>query len=294
VGTGEAVAPDDRLAAACATQAASVFFSVHEARGQESPVVVEVPHAGLTIDPPSLAHLIAPARSVGQDADLYVDDLYQDAPDEGATLLVAHVSRYVCDLNRAEDDVDGLTVQGAGGRSSPHGLIWRSTTESQAAVASPLPRSELDRRLQQIYRPYHATLRQLLERKRERFGFAVLLCGHSMPSLGRRGHADPGRARADIVPGSRGRTTAAPEVIHAPEVLAREMGWTVAHDDPYRGGFSTGHYGQPRDGVHAIQVELARRLYMDEPSLEKKPSDYRRVRDYCRGLVARLGNLALA
>ncbi len=273
---------------------APVYFTVREPAARETPVVVEVPHAGLEVDPTSLATLVAPARAVGQDADLYVDDLYADAPAEGATLLVARVSRYVCDLNRAADDVDQLTVEGGNGRPSPHGLVWRSTTENLPAISGPLPRRELERRLRDIYLPYHATLRRLLEQKRERFGHAVLLCGHSMPSRGRAGHSDPGRARADVVPGSRGQTTAAPAVIAVPDELARERGWTVAHDDPYRGGFSTGHYGRPSAGVHAVQVELSRRLYMDERSLGKKLKDFEHTREYCRAVVARLGRVALA
>ena len=201
-----------------------MYFSVREPVGAETPVVVEVPHAGLFVDPPALATLTAPARALGQDADLYVDELYQDAPSEGATLLVAHVSRYVCDLNRAEEDIDALAVEGAPGRSAPHGLIWRSTTENHAALSGPLYRSEYERRLETIYRPYHRTLRELLQRKREQFGYAILLCGHSMPSRGRAGHADPGRQRADIVPGSRGKTTACQAVIQTPEALAGSHG----------------------------------------------------------------------
>lgn len=273
---------------------APVYFSVHEPTARETPVVVEVPHAGLFIDPEALATLVAPARAVGQDADLYVDALYADAPAEGATLLVAHVSRYVCDLNRAADDVDHLTVEGGSGRPSPHGLVWRATTENLPALKEALPRGELDRRLCRIYEPYHATLRGLLDAKVARFGHAVLLCAHSMPSRGRAGHADPGRPRADVVPGSRGRTTAARSVIAVPDELARDRGWTVAHDDPYKGGYSTAKYGQPRAHVHAVQVELSRRLYMNERTLEKKPNDFVRTQDYCRAVVARLGAVALA
>jgi N-formylglutamate amidohydrolase len=271
-----------------------VYFSVREPSTEEIPVVVEVPHAGLFVDPVSLASLAAPARSLGQDADLYVDELYVDAPAVGAHLLCAHVSRYVCDLNRGEADVDEKTVEGGTARSAPHGLIWRTTTEDAPALVRQLPRSELDRRLETIYRPYHRTLRELIEAKQRRFGFAILLCGHSMPSRGRAGHSDPGRERADVVPGSRGRTSAGFGVVNVPEAVARELGWSVAHDDPYKGGFSTGHYGQPGQGVHAVQVELARRLYMDERSLAKKPKDFDKTRGYCRTVVARLGEVSLS
>lgn len=270
-----------------------MYFSVREPTGREIPVVVEIPHAGVRVDPETLATLIAPARAIGLDADLYVDDLYMRAPELGATVLVAHASRYVCDLNRSETDVDGLAVQGGTTRSAPHGLIWRTTTENQPSLLAPLTQTELERRLDLVYRPYHRMLASLIDAKKARFGFAILLCAHSMPSLGRLGHSDAGRERADVVPGSRGRTTAAASVIEAPDALARSLGWRVSHDDPYRGGHSTVHYGRPATQVHAVQVELARRLYMDERQLEKKPSDFSKVQGFCDALVARLGQLAL-
>lgn len=276
------------------TNNGSVYFSVHRPAAEEIPVVVEIPHAGLYVDPQSLATIAAPARCLGQDADLYVDELYAHAPMEGATVLAAHVSRYVCDLNRSESDVDGLAVYGGTARSAPHGLIWRTTTDDVAALVSPLSEMELNRRLDRIYRPYHRTLEQLIAEKKDRFGFAILLCAHSMPSRGRAGHADPGQDRADVVPGTRSRTTAAAEVIEVVEHVARSFAWTIAHDTPYRGGYSTAHYGQPAQRVHTIQIELARRLYMDERTLAKKADGFERTRRFCRTVVARLGQLGLA
>lgn len=269
----------------------TVSFSVREPQGAWTPVVVEVPHAGLSVDAGTLATLVAPAHALGRDADLYVDDLFEGAPDAGAALLVSHVSRYVIDLNRAETDVDTLAVEGAPRRNTPHGLIWRSTTDGRAALSAPLSPFELERRLNTYYRPYHGALRRLLDARIERFGFAILLCGHSMPSRGRDGHQDAGRERADIVPGSRGRTSAAGVVIDTLDRLGRESGFTVAHDQPYRGGFSTGHYGRPERNVHAVQIEISRRLYMDEVTLAKKTPDFDLIREFARELVSRLGKL---
>jgi N-formylglutamate amidohydrolase len=258
------------------------------------PVVVEVPHAGLWLDPQSLGTLAAPAYSIAQDADLYVDELYASAPRFGASLLIAHSSRYVCDLNRGVNDYDGLSVQGGGERPMPHGLIWRTTTEDRHALTRTLNRDELERRLTLFYKPYHAALEELLSKTRERFGWAILLSAHSMPSQGRLGHDDPGRRRADVVTGTRGGTTAAARVRDAVEGEALLQGWSVAHDDPYRGGFTTAHYGNPSGNVHAIQVELARRLYMDEASLEKKPDHFDNTQRFCGGLVERLAALRLS
>lgn len=263
-------------------------FTVHRPEGVETPLVVEVPHAGLEVDPIALADLVSPARCIGYDADLLVDELYAAAPGLGATLLVAHTSRYVVDLNRAETDVDSGAVDGVPPLDAPHGLVWKRSTEGHPTLRRALPESELQRRLETIYRPYHRTLAQLLREKREKFGFALLLCAHSMPSRGRTGHGDTGSDRADVVPGSRGHTSGCPEIIELPADLARARGWSTQHDVPYRGGFTTAHYGRPAQGVHAVQVELNRRLYLDEDSLTRRAGGYEATRDYCTELVRRL------
>lgn len=268
-------------------------FEVIEPRRGETPVVVEIPHAGIHLDPESLAWTVAPARSIGRDADLHVDALFQDAPAEGATVLVANISRFVVDLNRSEADCDGEAVEGGGSTPFPRGLIWRLTTDGDPVLLGRLPRRELARRLDQIYRPYHAALSRLLEQKRARFGVAVLLCAHSMPSVGRRGHADTAAPRADIVPGTRGRTSAAAAVIDEVDRHCRALGFSVRHDDPYKGGFSTAHYGKPERDVHAVQIEIARRLYMDEQSLGTHPRGFSAVRELGRTLVARLSSADL-
>lgn len=264
-------------------------FTVIEPTAEETPLAVEIPHAGLFVDGPTLSRLAAPARSIGRDADLYVDELYADAASTGATVLASHVSRYVCDLNRSELDVDAEAVEGA----PPHaratrGIIWRLTSEGARVLDAPLPRAELERRLDTYYRPYHRTLAAILERKRARFGFAVLLAAHSMPSVGRAGHGDPHAVRADVVPGTRGRSSAAAPFIDCVDRHARKAGLSVAHDDPYQGGYTTQHYGRPDLQVHVVQVELARRLYMDEPTLSKH-TGFDRMRAWCTGLAETLG-----
>jgi N-formylglutamate deformylase len=156
-------------------------FSVIEPTAEETPLVVEVPHAGLLVDGPTLALLAAPARAIGRDADLYVDELYADAPSHGATAIVAHVSRYICDLNRAETDIDAESVEGAPANSrATRGIVWRLTSDGSRVLDAPLPRAELERRLDTYYRPYHRAIATVLERKRAKFGFAILLAAHSM------------------------------------------------------------------------------------------------------------------
>lgn len=266
-------------------------FEVTEPRSGESPVVVEVPHASVTLDPESLAFTIAPARCIARDADLYVDRLCELVPSEGATLLCASLSRYVVDLNRAPDEYDEEAAEGGGPTPWPRGLVWRLSTDGDPVLARRLPRAELERRLEHVYRPYHATLAKLLERKRARFGRSVLICAHSMPTRRRAGDAAP--ARADIVPGTRGRTTAAGALIDLVDQHARAHGYSVQHDVPYRGGYATGHYGTPSTGSHAVQIEIARRLYMDEATFRIDPQGFRGVQEFARTLAARLAHANL-
>ena len=144
-----------------------------------------------------------------------------------------------------------------------------------------------DRRIAAYYHPYHAALAGLLQRKLDAFGFVILVAAHSMPSTGRdaQGTETP---RADVVPGTRGRTSAASLVIDTVEATALAHELSVRHDNPYRGGFTTTQYGRPRRNVHAVQIEVARRLYMDEVSLAVRPEGVARLSAYYDDVLSRL------
>ncbi len=259
-------------------------FDIVEPKSGDSPVLVEVPHAGLNIDAESAAWMIAPIEGAARDADLYVHELFADAPNLGATLLVSNVSRYVVDLNRGPNDYDSRSVLNGPQADRPRGIIWRLTSANQPVLRQPLPYSELRRRRDQFYTPYHQALTNIMDRKRRRFGFAVMLCAHSMPSPRRNRRRRP---PSDVVPGSRGRTSAAARWINIIDRSCHDAGFVVRHDTPYKGGFSTGHYGQPRQRWHAVQLEIARRLYMDERTLAHT-AGMTRVRTFAKDLVTQL------
>ncbi len=270
------------------------FTLTHPRVDDETPVVVEVPHAGLGVPPHFAIGLLAPVRAIARDADLFVDELYAASCDVGASLLVSRVSRYVVDLNRAETDVDGETVVGApSSPRAPRGVVWRLTTDNERSIAAPLSPAELEARLAEVHRPYHQALAETVRRKVERFGLCVVLAAHSMPSVGRSGHGDTNVQRADVVPGTQGRTTAHPILIDTVERHAQAVGLSVRHDEPYRGGFTTRHWGRPSQGVHAVQVEIARRLYMDEATLVKTET-FGSMLTFARELVRKLGEAAFS
>ncbi len=263
--------------------------------GDESPVVVEVPHAGFAVPEHVRGQITASYAAVQRDADIYVDKLYAHAPRHGATLLVSNVSRYVVDLNRSPDDVDAETVPDhpSPRPSQPRGVVWRVTTDGRHALLRPLRYEEFRERIDLYHRPYHEALRRALARARERFGWAILVAGHSMPSIGRLAHANPGSLRADVVPGTRGRTTADARVIDLVDAHFRQAGLSVKHDDPYRGGFTTGHYGRPQEGWHAIQIEINRGLYVHEATGEPRHGDFERIQAILDDLVDKLVQLTL-
>jgi N-formylglutamate amidohydrolase len=272
------------------------FFELTVPEQDRVPVLVEVPHAGLAIPESVRGEVVVPLDAVQRDADIYVDLLYEGAPSKGASMLVSRVSRYVVDLNRAPDDVDAETVPDhpAPRGIQPRGVVWRTTTDGRPVLRRPLSYGQLFTRLEQFHTPYHDALRAELQRIRSTCGYAILLAAHSMPSVGRVGHSDPGSRRADVVPGTRGRSTADGRLIDLVDTHFREAGLSVAHDDPYRGGWTTGHYGRPEQGWHSVQIEVNRALYVHEATGEPKRGDFEHLQRVLTELVQRVGALDLS
>jgi N-formylglutamate amidohydrolase len=269
------------------------MFTLERPRGPAGPVLVEIPHAGLRMSEDVQGLLAVAPEALRRDADLWVDELYAGCVARGATRLVAGLSRYVVDLNRDADDVDGLTVEGhdGAGRQCPRGVLWRQTSDGASALRRALTREEYRDRLERHYHPYHRALEAELCALRARHGRVVLLAAHSMPSVGRSGRSDAWVRRADVVPGTRGRSTAAGALIDAVERHFRAAGLTVRHDEPYRGGATTARWGRPAEGFHAIQVELNRGLYLDEATGARRPEGFRWLTVLCDDLVERLAQV---
>ncbi len=258
-----------------------------------SPVLVEVPHSGLQVPPEVEPEIRATPLSVLRDSDIFVDQLYQRAPRYGATMVVSRVSRYVVDLNRGPDEVDLAAVpKHPRARHIPaRGVVWRATTDGTPLLRAPLTVEQFARRLELYYDPYHHTLRAEAARLHKEYGQVVILAAHSMPSSGRRTLGGREIRRADVVPGTRGRSTADGQIIDLIDSHFREAGLSVKHDDPYRGGWTTSTYGAPKRGQHAVQIELNRALYVDERTSEIKKQDFARLQGVLEGLVDKLGSL---
>lgn len=255
-----------------------------------SPLVVSVPHAGTEVPAVDAPLLRASGQSLLRDADAFVDRLVARAPALGAPLLVARVSRYVLDLNRAPDDVDHEVCPELErpARASARGLVWRTSTDGVALMTRPLSTSELRSRIERLHTPYHAALTTLLEERRRAFGYAVLLDMHSMPSTGRPGHTDPGARRADVVPGDVRGSSCAPSLSRLLAEHFEVAGFRVKPNDPYMGGFITRAHGRPARGVHAIQLEVNRDLYLEEETVRWDAAKAARLMAAVEGLLEKL------
>ncbi|MEM9068112.1 MAG: N-formylglutamate amidohydrolase [Myxococcota bacterium] len=257
--------------------------------------MVEIPHAGLAIPERVRDDLNAPRDGIFRDADIYVDKLYANVTDHGASKLEALTSRYVVDLNRAPHDVDLQTVPDhpAPRGVQPRGVVWRMTTDGRPLLRRPLSFEALQQRLETFHRPYHDALRTELNRLRAEFGFAICLAAHSMPSVGRALGSERSTRRPDVVPGTRGKTSADKRLIELVDEHFRSAGLSVRHDDPYRGGYTTAHYGRPAENWHVVQIELNRGLYVNEATSEPKTGDFEKLQVVLKQLVARVADLDL-
>jgi N-formylglutamate deformylase len=187
----------------------------------------------------------------------------------------AHFPRAYLDVNREPYELDPRMFDGrlpafantrslrvAGGL----GTVARVVGDAREIYPKRIPVAEALQRIEQFYKPYHRTLRKLVTRAQKQYGFALLLDCHSMPSNA--GGRDE-RPRADIVLGDRYGTSCSPAITGMIERTLRAEGYIVLRNKPYAGGFITEHYGDPATGLHALQIEVNRALYMDEARYQK-------------------------
>jgi N-formylglutamate amidohydrolase len=230
-------------------------FAFHEG---STPLLISVPHDGRQLPEDIAALMTAAGRSI-PDTDWHVARLYEFARDAGASVLVANYSRYVVDLNRSADDevlYPGQLVTGlCPGRTFAGADIYSDGRDVDAA--------ERQRRVTRYWKPYHDKLQATLESLQKRHGHALLWDAHSIPSK------VPGLFEGELpvlnIGTWDGRSCAA-EREQAAFAVARDSGYSSVLNGRFKGGYITRHYGAPRSGVHALQLEIAQRSYMHEDS----------------------------
>ncbi len=249
-------------------------FEIQVPDDQTVPFVFNSPHSGRTYPHPFLSESQLDAIEIRRSEDYFVDELFGAAADLGAPLLAAHFPRAFIDVNREPYELDPRMFDGpvpafvnssslrvAGGL----GTIPRLVAENMEIYGRRMPVRDALRRIDALYRPYHDRLRQLLVKTHSLFGYGVLIDCHSMPANAQAGSKN----RPDFVIGDRYGTSASEDLSQLTIEILQDLGYTVSRNKPYAGGFITEHYGRPGRGLHALQIEVNRGLYVDEDTLAK-------------------------
>jgi N-formylglutamate amidohydrolase len=250
-------------------------FEVLRPQELKLPFVFNSPHSGRVYPKTFLDASKLDSMTLRRSEDSYVEELFGFVAELGAPLLYAHFPRSYLDVNREPYELDPILFR----EGLPHyantqsvrvvgglGTIARIVSEADEIYREPLTIGAALEHINRLYTPYHATLKQLLAEAQAQFGVAVLIDCHSMPSSPM---AEQGVGRPDFVLGDRFGTSCSPDLIGLASGQLKSLGHLVALNKPYAGGFITEHYGRPHEGIHALQVEVNRALYMNEASFEK-------------------------
>ncbi len=279
------------------TGGAGAPFEILAPEVQTIPFVYCSPHSGTAYAPEFLAASPLDLATLRQSEDAFVDELFAAAPRLGAPLLRALFPRVYLDPNREAYELDPVMFDGAlpdyaNTRSTRVsgglGTIARVVSNGAEIYRQKLPVAEAKQRIRLFYDPFHEALARLLAETKARFGCAVLIDCHSMPSVGGPMDRDSGRSRTEIVLGDRFATSAAAILTDVCEAAFKGMGYRVFRNNPYAGGFITQHYGRPAEGVHTLQIEINRALYMDEARIDPAPAMAR----VAENMTALMGALA--
>jgi N-formylglutamate deformylase len=261
-------------------------FETIEPAQCRGPVLFNSPHSGRIYPQAFLETSRLDLQTLRRSEDSFVGELIEGVVARGHPLVRAHFPRCYVDVNREPYELDPRMFEGrlpsfantrsmrvAGGL----GTVARVVGDAQEIYDQRIAVTEALRRIDGLYKPYHRALRRLFIELQRDFGAAILIDCHSMPSstAGR-----DERPRADLVLGDRYGTSCVAIVTDVIEQCMRNFGYAVSRNKPYAGGFITEHYGNPAAGLHAVQLEINRALYMDERRYERSESFARRAGEF--------------
>jgi len=252
-------------------------FEIVEPAQWRAPIIFNSPHSGSAYPGEFLNVSRIDLPTLRRSEDSFMDELIGGLGDRGFAVVRVHFPRSYVDVNREPYELDPRMFSGrlpsfantrsmrvAGGL----GTIPRVVGDGQEIYRERLAVDDALARIETLYKPYHRALRRLINRVHQSFGTVVVVDCHSMPSIGV--SRDEPR-RPDLVIGDRYGTSCSPLLPDRVEEIMSRLGYSVGRNKPYAGGFITEHYGNPASGLHVIQLELNRAVYMDERRREKGP-----------------------
>ena len=269
------------------------------------PLIVSSPHSGRNYPPDFVAASALTPLRLRSSEDSFVEDIFSYAPDLGASLIQALFPRVFVDVNRQPYELDPTmfsdplphyVITQNSRISAGLGTIARVVSNGERVYKNKLTFQEAEERINHFYRPYHDALQTLINNTKDEFGYCILLDCHSMPS-GRIGTNNPSQSKpsrlAEIVLGDCHGTSCHPHIMKSSNEFLTGCGFSVRRNIPYAGGFITRNYGKPKEGVHALQIELNRALYMDEQYIEPLEG-IKPLRHAMTGFMEQLGNLVIS
>ncbi len=239
------------------------------------PVVFDSPHSGVFY-PDDFGHVV-PRSILRMAEDTHVEKLYAEAPVHGATLIAAGFPRSYIDCNRSLLDIDQAVLGGkwpgpinvSKKTEKGIGLVWRKLDTGEDIYDRRLSVLEVQNRIATCYAPYHKTVRDAINHAHKHYGAVWHINCHSMPAVsGLVAEEGPGKPRADFVLGDRDGTTCAPEFTSFVALTLSGFGYHVKVNDPYKGVELVRAYSDPAANKHSLQIEVNRKLYMDEATRE--------------------------
>ncbi len=258
------------------SEGSPLSFEFSPPHSEAVPLLFNSPHSGNYYPQDFIDASRLDAHEIRQSEDMFVDALLANGPKIGAALMSAYYPRAYVDLNRAPYElepalfadslpphIDRHSARAAAGL----GTVPRLVAENTPIYNKKLNFAEAERRIEQIYHPFHRRLADEMTRLHMKHGYAVLIDSHSMPSQATK--LSSGDKRIDFVIGDRHGRSCAPQLSDWLSRFLSHRGYQVARNKPYAGGFITARYGRPGEGHHAAQIEINRALYMDEASYEK-------------------------
>jgi N-formylglutamate amidohydrolase len=252
-------------------------FEILEPAEWRAPIIFNSPHSGSIYPEDFLSASRIDLPTLRRSEDSFTDELVEGLAERGFPVVRVNFPRCYVDVNREPYELDPRMFTGrlpsfantrsmrvAGGL----GTIPRVVGDGQEIYRGRLPVDDALGRIEALYKPYHRALRRLINKVQQAFGTVVLVDCHSMPSVGM--SRDEPR-RPDLVIGDRYSTSCAPSLPDRIEETMTRLGYSIGRNKPYAGGFITEHYGNPASGLHAVQLELNRAVYMDERRRERGP-----------------------
>ena len=258
-----------------ARQSKHPVYALTRPESRPAPVVFSSPHSGRDYPTELLLRTHLDRRTLRSSEDAFVDELFSAAPAHGAHLIAAQLPRAWVDLNRSASELDPALVSGAPrAPRSPRinaglGVIPRVVSEARVIMHGKIALNEAMRRIERHHRPYHDALDGLLREARAHWGHAILFDCHSMPHDALAGAPRVNGFAPEIVLGDRFGASCDRSVMEQAAEAFTKAGFRVARNAPFAGGYITQTYGRPMRGIHALQIEIDRRLYMDERRIEK-------------------------